>query len=81
MDHLNLPTDVIMGEAVTTIFENRRMQIQNVKGMVECTSEKIRLLTKKNRMEIIGKNLNIFEYSKEEIIIKGYIEQIIYLEK
>ncbi len=80
-DRAQLPTDIILGEAVATVFENRRIQIQNVKGMIECTPEKIRLLTKRNRLEVVGSGLNVKEYSKEEIVIKGNIEQIIYLEK
>lgn len=80
-DKLHLPTDVMVGEAVAMVFENRKIQIQNVKGMIECTSEKVVLLSKRNKMEICGKRLEVNEYSKEEIIVKGNIEQIIYLEK
>lgn len=80
-DNVQMPSDILLGEAIAMISENRRMQIQNVRGMVECTPEKIRLITKKNRIDVIGKHLDVREYSKEEIIIKGLIEQIIYLEK
>ena len=80
-DKINLPTDVMVGEALVMIYENRKIQIQNVKGMIECTAEKVTLLTKKNKMEVRGKRLEVNEYSKEEIIIKGIIEQICYLEK
>lgn len=80
-DNVQMPSDVLLGEAIMMISENRILQIQNVKGMVECSEESIRLITKKNRINIIGKKLDIREYSKEEIVIKGEIEQIIYLEK
>ena len=80
-DKVQLPSDIVLGEAIAMMHENRRLQIQNVKGMVECTSNKIRLITKKNRIDVTGIHLEILEYSKEEIIIIGCIEQILYLEK
>lgn len=80
-DTVNMPTDVIIGEAVLMLHENRRLQIQNVKGIIDCTSEHIRIITKKHRIEILGQALQVYEYSKEELLIEGNIEQIIYLEK
>jgi len=80
-DNIEFPTDIMLGDSIMMMCENRSLQLQNVKGMIECKEDKIRLLTRKNRIDILGKNLNVKEYSKDEILIKGYIEQILYLEK
>lgn len=80
-DRLQFPSDILLGEAILMMCENRRIQVQNVKGMVECTPDRVRLLTKKNRIEVIGKNLDVKEYSKDEILIQGWIQQVVYLEK
>lgn len=52
--------------------------IENYKSIIEYTDTVIKLQGKDTRVKIIGKNLKINCYNKEDMEIKGIISEIIY---
>ena len=52
--------------------------MENYKGILEYSNEKIRLQTKTCKLLLCGKNLKIDYYTNEEMKITGFINQIMY---
>lgn len=81
IEGLQLPTDVMLGAAILTLSDNRILKVENLKGILSCDPELIRLLCKRFRIEIIGQDMILHAYSKDEIIITGRIESIQYISR
>ena len=74
-----LPKDVLAGAAVISMVGNTEILIENFKNIIKYQSDIIILQCKKNQMQLIGKNMNIELFTKEEIKIKGHILEIKFL--
>ncbi|MFP3152957.1 YabP/YqfC family sporulation protein [Lachnospiraceae bacterium ZAX-1] len=75
---LELPKDIVYGAVIVTVTGKFEAVIENYKGIIEYTNEKIRLQTKTCFVEIKGKRLLIEYYTNEEMKIIGFIQQISY---
>lgn len=78
VESLELPKDIMYGAVIVTVTGQREVLIENYKGIIECTSEKIRLQTKGCQVEIRGKGLLIEYYTNDEMKITGFVFEIIY---
>lgn len=76
---LELPDDIVLGATLLSVTGNYRVHIENAHGILEYTTEKVKLLTRDNTVEIEGKDLLIDNYSQEEINIEGSIDSIHYI--
>ena len=74
-----LPEDYAKGNTSIGIQGRVYICIENFKGICSYTTEEIRLLTRKNKISIAGRNLQIDCYTKDEIEISGCICKIEYL--
>lgn len=81
IDGLQLPTDIMLGAAILTLSDNRILKIENVKGILSSEEDKVRLLTRHFRITIVGRELDVLTYSKDEVQIVGYIEEIHYTDR
>lgn len=75
---LELPKDIVYGAVIVTVTGKSDAIIENYKGIIEYTGEKIRLQTKSCQVEIRGTHLIIEYYTNEEMKITGTIREIIY---
>ena len=64
------------GNPLVSIEGQKRVVIENFKGISSYTEEEVRLITKGKKICISGKRLKIEDYTKEEITITGLIEKI-----
>lgn len=77
-DSLMLPKDLMLGAAIVTVTGQCEAYVENYKGILEYTENKIKLQTKTCCIEIEGKNLYIGYYTNDEMKITGQISSIFY---
>ena len=73
---MEIPEDFVRGNPLVSIEGQKRVVIENFKGISSYTEEEVRLITKGKKICISGKRLKIEDYTKEEITITGLIEKI-----
>ena len=61
VESLELPIDIMYGAVIITAMGRNQVLVENYKGIIEYTQEKIRLQTKTCQVTIQGKRL-IVEY-------------------
>lgn len=77
-DAWGMPKDVIMNMPKLSIGGNREIYIENYKGILEYTSEEIRLSTTIGVVRIAGKNLTVERIRLTDIFISGYFRVVEY---
>lgn len=77
-ENLRLPPDILAGVPILTVTGSNQLCLENYKGIIEYTGEIIRIQTKKCRIHIEGKNLNIDYFTDDEMRISGKISRIEY---
>lgn len=73
---LELPKDIILDLPRITVLGNLEFRIENHKGIIEYSNEKIRIKIKNGIIKLIGANLLIKTIISEEIIVTGNILSI-----
>ena len=73
IEKLELPQDLFLGYPCINITGNREVYIFNHRGILVYEPDTIVVVTKPFQIHISGRNLFIETYSKEELLIKGYI--------
>lgn len=75
---LELPKDLMLGEAIVTITGRSDLIIENYKGILEYLPDRIRLSLKNGQIEICGKALKIEYYTNDDMRIVGRIDRVEY---
>lgn len=78
LDKLNLPKDITQGAFILTTIGNEELYIENYRGILEYTSNCIRIQGKNTYIVIEGRGLKIDHYTEEDMLIKGHILSIQY---
>lgn len=78
VESLELPRDLVYGAVILTATGRSQVLVENYKGIIEYTREKIRLQTKNCQVTIQGQRLVIEYYTNEEMKITGFIQGISY---
>lgn len=78
VESLELPRDIVYGAVIISAMGRNEVLIENYKGIIDYTREKIRLQTKTCQVIIVGKRLVVEYYTNEEMKITGVIEGILY---
>ncbi len=78
VESLELPRDIMYGAVIITAMGRSQILIENYKGIIEYTQEKIRLQTKNCQVTVQGKQLVVEYYTNEEMKITGFIQGILY---
>ena len=78
VESLELPVDIVYGAVIVTAMGRGQVLVENYKGIIEYTREKIRLQTKTCQVTIQGKGLLVEYYTNEEMKITGCIQGILY---
>lgn len=76
---LELPTEILLNLPLITIIGNEQLSIENYKGVIEYTEEKIRLNTSCGILKVEGKKLFLKEITAESIEVTGKIIKFEYL--
>lgn len=75
-EKLELPMDITMDLPKISLIGNREVSIANHKGIIEYTSDIIRINSKIGILKIMGFEMEIKNILMEEILISGYIDSI-----
>ena len=73
---LDLPKDLFLGLSNISFCGNREIYISNHRGILSYGQEEMIIMLKDYQLHIHGKSLCIVSYSKEELMIQGYIRSM-----
>lgn len=74
----HLPADILAGVPLINMTGNHQLCLENYKGIIEYTSNSIKVQTKIGKLLIQGEKLNIDYFTEEEMCISGVIYVIKY---
>lgn len=78
VESLELPRDIVYGAVIISAMGRNEVLIENYKGIIDYTREKIRLQTKTCQVSVVGKRLVVEYYTNEEMKITGLIDSVLY---
>ena len=76
-DRLELPADIIAGVPRVELIGNGQCSVEPHKGLLEYTTEQIKVSTKSGVVSVIGSDMQIKRMNSECITVCGTIYQII----
>lgn len=74
--HLDLPSEVVMDLPKLTMIGNLEVVIENHRGLLEYTPERVRVRYNKGTVVITGSNLRLEFLYREEIKVEGRLKDI-----
>lgn len=80
IDTCQLPKDVLLGASIISMTGNTDILIENFKNIIKYQTDLLLIQCKKNRIQIIGKNLKLEQYNKEEVKVCGIIYELKFLQ-
>lgn len=75
----DLPKDLFLGLPNISMCGNEEFYISNHRGILSYGQEEIAILTKDCQIQIKGRGLNIYAYTKDELTIHGYIQSVVFI--
>lgn len=75
-DFLEIPQDALLDLPRITIIGDLRLFLENHRGIIEYTSEKIRVSVSGGQLEITGQNLALKNIKPDEIAVEGRIDTL-----
>lgn len=79
VQHLELPKDLMLGAVLVHVTGHSEMEIENYRGILLYSRERIRVSAKGVQIEVTGQDLNIEHYTSDNMKITGCIRQISYV--
>lgn len=79
IETLDLPQDIFLGLPNLSLNGNRELYISNHKGIMYYGQEKMVILAMEYQIQVLGKELNIVSYTREDLTIQGYILSVEFL--
>ena len=73
-----LPEEVLFGAPKVVLVGEERALVENHKGIVEYTDERVRVRTDRALLEIAGANLTLGHVGKSDLLVRGKIEKVEY---
>ncbi|MTI81477.1 MAG: sporulation protein YqfC [Firmicutes bacterium] len=73
-DFLEIPSDVMLDLPKTVLVGNLQVFIENHRGIVEYTSESVRVIVGDGEIGVVGENLSLRNITSDEIIVEGKIK-------
>ncbi len=70
---LELPREIVLDLPLISMVGNDELLIENYRGLIEYTGEKMRINTKAGVVRIEGKNLVLKHITSENVLINGKI--------
>jgi sporulation protein YqfC len=78
-ESFELPKEVILDIPKIRLLGNNELYLENHKGIVEYTSDSIRINVKSGLVKISGSNLQLKEISNESVVVLGNIIGLEYI--
>ena len=75
-----IPKDVVFGVPLITLVGQNEASVENYRGILEYTDKMIRIQTKIGKIQIIGSDLQIENYSNDVMKIIGCIQNIEFIQ-
>ena len=75
-DKLELPEDVLLGSAKLTVTGDRSAVIENNRGVLEYTAERIVVAVPRGKVCLDGTGLRLKAMNKNELLVGGRIRNI-----
>lgn len=75
-DRLELPEEALSGAAKLTVVAGRRALIENHRGILEYSPERITLSLGGSRLSIYGQELRIAAMNRREVLIRGEVQDL-----
>lgn len=76
VEMLELPRDVVQDLPRIVLTGDRRLVVENHKGIIEFSSSILRLNTSKGEVRVEGESLTLISILREELWIEGRIEHL-----
>lgn len=76
---LELPTEIILNLPMITVVGRDELNLENYKGIVEYSEERIRIDTSCGIIRIEGRGLVLKQITSENLVVKGQIIKFEYL--
>ena len=76
IDALELPKDLCLGALNVKLTGQYEAYIENYRSIIEYGDSVIKLQGKNGRLSISGKNLKIVCFTKDDMKIKGYLQEV-----
>lgn len=76
VDALELPKDLCLGAFNIKLTGQYEAYIENYRSIIEYSSSVIKLQGKNSRLCLCGNNLRIICFSKDDMRIKGFIQEV-----
>lgn len=75
-DVLELPKDIVMDLPRVTMVGNVQLHVENHRGIIEYTFDKVRINTTRGELVIFGEKLQVGNINPDEIVVDGRIETV-----
>ncbi|QGG47897.1 sporulation protein YqfC [Heliorestis convoluta] len=73
---LEMPKDVLMDYPKLTMIGNVQLVLENHRGIIEYSEEKMRIMVTGGQIEIVGEKLILKTILPEELVVEGHIKQV-----
>ena len=74
-DIVDLPYDELSSNIKIHWFQNT-IVLNDFKKMINYSNEEVVVLTRDNRLNILGKDIKIVQFSKSELVLKGKFQNV-----
>ena len=75
---LEIPQDIILDLPRITMLGNQQLLLENHKGIIEYTSQVVRIKLNSGEIKIQGTKLTLSNLQPEQILIEGIISHLTY---
>lgn len=76
IDALQLPKDLVLGALNIRLIGRYEAYIENYKSIIEYNDKTISLLGRNSKLTIMGENLRIVCFTKDDMRIKGCLHRV-----
>ncbi|RAU99247.1 sporulation protein YqfC [Paenibacillus sp. YN15] len=76
---LDVPEDIAQDIPRLIMIGNVRLQIENHRGVLHFSEERLLLTLSRGSLEILGSNLSIRTIMAEEVLVEGVIRELKYI--
>jgi sporulation protein YqfC len=73
---LEIPPDIVLDLARLTLVGNLQLVLENHRGIVEYSSNRVRLALAQGELTISGSDLVLVSLSADEIVVEGHIGKV-----
>lgn len=72
-DSIDISKEILLNTSKITAIGNREITVENYRGIIEYTPQKIKLISNPTHIEICGHNLEIKTMTKDFLYITGIV--------